>query len=208
MNYHTEVIRKNDLLTSEWSGGTTTQLMIYPQDSLYSERNFKWRLSSAKVEVEESTFTNLPGIWRLIMVIEGELKLEHKGHHKANLQPFQQDSFSGEYETRSYGKVTDFNLMMGKGCKGTLEHLSLNNGESKNITLISEKGQEFTDITEVFYCVDGEIEILTESNEKINLFQGDLISVTRSVNDNPVIFQFSNNKETEVKIIKVEVNFR
>ncbi|MCM1988693.1 HutD family protein [Oceanirhabdus seepicola] len=207
MSYGINVIRKKDFKTSEWSGGTTTQLMIHPQDSLYSERNFKWRLSSAKVDVEESTFTNLPGIWRIIMIIEGELKLKHKGHHKANLKPFQQDSFSGEYETRSFGKVTDFNLMMGKGCKGSLEHISLNNGESKNITFTNDGRHDTTDITEVFYCVDGEIEILTEINETINLFQGDLISVTRSAKDNPLTFKFSNNIEKEVKIIKAAVYY-
>ncbi|WBW99069.1 HutD/Ves family protein [Oceanirhabdus sp. W0125-5] len=207
VNYNIEVIKKNDFKTSEWSGGTTTQLMIYPKDSLYSERNFKWRLSSAKVEVEESIFTNLPGIWRLIMVIEGELHLEHKGHHKAYLKPFQQDSFSGEYETRSFGKVTDFNLMMGNGCKGALEHLSLNRGESKNISFICDIGEDLTEITEVFYCVEGEIEILTENNEKINLFKGDLISVTRGEKENPLTFKFTNNKQAQVKIIKAVVYY-
>jgi len=207
MNYGINIVRKNDLKTSKWSGGTTTQLMIYPQDSLYSERNFKWRLSSAKVDVEESIFTSLPEIWRIIMVIEGELKLEHKGHHKASLKPFQQDSFSGGYETRSFGKVTDFNLMMGKGCNGAIEHISLNNGDSKIITFTNDKGEDFTEITEVFYCVDGEIDILTENNEKITLFQGDLISVTRSEKANPLTFKFSNNKEAVVKIIKAAIYY-
>ena len=105
MSYNIEIIRKNQLKTSEWSGGTTTELYIYPKDSLYGNRNFKWRLSSAKVEAEQSTFTSLQGISRIIMVIEGELLLKHEGHHNAVLKAFEQDRFSGEWTTTSFGKV-------------------------------------------------------------------------------------------------------
>ena len=126
MSYNIEIIRKKQHKTSEWSGGTTTELYIYPKDSLYGDRNFKWRLSSAKVEVEQSTFTSLPGISRLIMVIEGELLLKHEGHHNAVLKAFEQDSFSGEWTTTSFGKVIDFNLMMAQGYKGKLEAISVN----------------------------------------------------------------------------------
>lgn len=104
-----ELIRNNELLTSKWLGGTTTEIAIYPKDALYREKNFIWRLSSAKVEIDESTFTSLPGIIRIIMILKGKLKLEHIGHHKCTLEPFQQDIFSGSWETKSYGKVTDFN---------------------------------------------------------------------------------------------------
>ena len=136
MSYNIEIIRENQHKTSKWSGGTTTELYIYPEDSLYGQRNFKWRLSSAKVEVEKSTFTSLPGISRHIMVIEGELFLEHEGHHNATLKAFEQDSFSGEWTTTSFGKVTDFNLMLAKGYKGKLEAISFNSGEFKDILLI------------------------------------------------------------------------
>ena len=44
-----ELIKKNQYKTTQWSGGTTTELLIYPSTSKYSERNFKWRISSAKV---------------------------------------------------------------------------------------------------------------------------------------------------------------
>ena len=36
MSYNIEIIRKNQYKTSEWSGGTTTELYIYPVDSQYS----------------------------------------------------------------------------------------------------------------------------------------------------------------------------
>jgi environmental stress-induced protein Ves len=88
INYSVEILRKNEFEVSTWSGGSTTQLYIFPRDALYSEREFKWRLSSAKVEVEESVFTPLPGFSRIIMVIEGEIHLEHQGHHSAVLKDY------------------------------------------------------------------------------------------------------------------------
>ena len=87
MCYSIELIKKEEQTTTNWSGGTTTELAIYPKDAIYSQRNFKWRLSSAVVNDEKSTFTSLKGIWRLIMVLDGELTLEHKGKHTVHLNP-------------------------------------------------------------------------------------------------------------------------
>lgn len=158
MGYSIEIIRKAEQNTSIWSGGTTTQLAIFPKDAVYSERNFLWRISSAKVEVEESLFTHLPGIWRWIMVLEGELRLEHEGHHKAILVPFEQDSFSGDWTTRSFGKVTDFNLMMAHGCEGELEAIRLEKGETRRTSPIATKTS--MKVTEAIYCVMGKMSIL------------------------------------------------
>lgn len=114
-----KIYRKNDLPTTEWSGGTTTQLAIYPVDAVYADRNFTWRVSSAVIDAEESEFTPLSGISRIIMPIDGILRLEHKGVRSVVLKPFEQDRFEGGWSTVSYGKVTDFNLMM-NGCEGYL----------------------------------------------------------------------------------------
>ena len=51
---------KTNYSTSAWSGGATTEIRIMPEGSRYADREFLWRLSSATVEVEESTFTALP----------------------------------------------------------------------------------------------------------------------------------------------------
>ena len=42
------------------SGGTTTQIAIFPSDTPYSTRDFLWRVSSAVVTDEKSIFTPLP----------------------------------------------------------------------------------------------------------------------------------------------------
>jgi uncharacterized protein len=121
--------RKNDQVTTHWSGGTTTQLAIFPADSVLKEINFIFRVSTARVEAEESVFTRLPGAKRIIMVLEGEMILEHKGHHTRHLQPFETDIFSGEWETRSRGTVTDFNLMITGNYGGDLKRIEINPGE-------------------------------------------------------------------------------
>ncbi|MBU3189279.1 HutD family protein [Clostridium bowmanii] len=207
MSYNVEIIKENQHKTSEWSGGTTTQLYIFPEDSLYSERKFKWRLSSAKVEVEKSTFTSLPGISRHIMVLEGELFLEHEGHHNAALKALQQDSFSGDWTTISFGKVTDFNLMLAQGYKGELEAISFNSGEVKDILLNSNVSdtEVFSQITEAFYVVQGYIEIDTGLKKKIGLSKGELIIVTRTGQEIISEFKIHSNSKEESKMVKASI---
>ena len=44
-----ELITQEQYVTTLWSGGTTTQLAIAPEGAVYADRDFLWRLSSAKV---------------------------------------------------------------------------------------------------------------------------------------------------------------
>ena len=117
------IIRKEELSTTAWSGGTTTQLAIWPEGASYASRDFTWRVSTARVDAEESEFTRLPGVSRILMILDGTLELEHEGHHSVRLERFGQDAFDGGWTTRSRGRVTDFNLMMtaGEGSVGLLE---------------------------------------------------------------------------------------
>lgn len=113
-----KIIRKNVINTGLWSGGSTSQLYMYPENGDYGTRNFQWRISTATVEVEKSNFTKLPGVNRILMILDGQLALEHRGHHKINLKPLEQDYFQGDWETTSFGRVTDFNLMFKEGYSG------------------------------------------------------------------------------------------
>jgi environmental stress-induced protein Ves len=108
--------------TINWASGTSTEIFIYPADSNFTERNFLFRISTATVEAEESTFTFFEGITRHLMILKGELDLIHEGRYSKHLKPFDQDQFSGEWKTRSKGKVTDFNLMLKGGSSGSLKH--------------------------------------------------------------------------------------
>lgn len=115
-----KIIKKEHYKTSLWSGGKTTELYIYPEDAIYKNKNFLFRLSSATVELEQSNFTPLIGIKRFIAPIDGSLKLLHQGN-EVYLEPFECYEFDGGIPTTSEGKVTDFNLMLSKDVSGTLE---------------------------------------------------------------------------------------
>lgn len=181
MQYEIKVITREQQKTSTWSGGTTTQLAIYPEDADYGSRNFIWRLSSATVEAEESVFTSLPGIDRIIMILEGEIELEHQGHYKKVLGKFEQDSFSGGWTTKSIGQATDFNLMMKEGCQGKLEAVILEKDEVRTITFKSKEG--FANSVQALYCVKGFINIEFPGKETFKLQQGDM-AIIRSKSGN------------------------
>lgn len=195
-----KIIRNNEYETNLWTGGTTTQLLIYPKGSEYRDRNFIWRISSAKVDAIESVFTFLPGISRILMIIDGEVTLEHEGKHKVVLKPFEQDSFMGDWTTKSFGKGTDFNLMLAEGCNGKLETVSVKGGGIVNI-LLNEGKENSQQITNVFYLVSGS-GALTIQNHEYNIYEHDLLSITQPVKGEDCDFDIYNKYDREMKIIR------
>lgn len=206
MKYSIEVVRKENQVTTNWSGGTTTQLAIYPKEAVYNERNFKWRISSARVEIEESEFTPLPGISRYIMVIEGELALEHVGHHEAHLKAFDVDNFSGDWVTRSVGKVKDFNLMIAQGCQGEIKAIQLE--REKSFEIVKEKNSwddKYTYLTEGFYCAQGKVEVAINKSEKICLIEGDLLLFTIEKQHLDLKLKVNRVEEQSAKVIRASI---
>jgi environmental stress-induced protein Ves len=151
-----ELIRKSQQNCATWSGGTTTQLFIYPQTETYSALNFDFRISTATVEVETSTFTQLPGVRRTLMVLEGAMELNHQHHHTKQLQKFDIDEFMGDWHTNSIGKCTDLNLM----CRGNAT------GQMFGHSLASKANQTYTippNSMSFLYCVSGQLTISIHS---------------------------------------------
>lgn len=206
MSYSVETISRAAQSASVWSGGMTTQLAIYPKASDYKERDFKWRLSSALVEAEESTFTSLPGIYRHIMIIEGEMTLIHEGHREVLLKPFLQDSFSGGWNTRSIGRARDFNLMLGKGSKGELEAIFIK-GEAHidGTAVIPDKGLAYT--TQGFYCAAGSAGMFVNGTEKYDLKEGDLVMVHYPTGEEAVSITFKAPEDIEAVIIRAGISY-
>jgi environmental stress-induced protein Ves len=165
------VITKEQQQTSNWAGGTTTQIAIYPNNANYVTRDFLWRLSTAVVELEESNFTKLPGFDRHLMVLEGELKLVHSEQHSVVLKQYEQDSFKGAWNTVSIGRARDFNLMLKEGLKGRLEHYKAAAGEVIEMELAATSQSFFA-----CYCYIGEVSIKAKEQE-IVLTEGDLILI-------------------------------
>ncbi len=146
------IYKDQDFRKSNWTGGTTTQLAIFPEDSKYLERNFIWRLSSATCDQEETTFSRLPDYDRVLMVLEGNTVLAHQDVRVARLSELEQDRFDGGYVTKSFGKITDYNLMVAKGCQGFLDVIVP--GET-NQKLEGESFPEYECRTEALFCKEG-----------------------------------------------------
>lgn len=156
--------KKGDFQTSLWSGGSTTQLYIYPEDGDYKQGNFQCRISSATVETERSDFTKLPGVKRYLSIFSGHLDMVHGEEQKVSLEPFQVDCFDGGVPTVSYGKVVDFNLMLKHGAKGQMETLQLKPNEGA--VLVPKEEENLL----VIYVASGEITIEQEQIKTQELF--------------------------------------
>lgn len=115
-----KILKKENWKVSEWSGGTTSEIFIYPFTSNYADRNFKARISIATSNSgNKSLFTSLPDVDRFISKLDGEMKLSHDGKYNLTVEKYQIERFKGDWETYSYGKYKDFNLML-KGIRGDL----------------------------------------------------------------------------------------
>ena len=137
-----------DYTTSRWSGGTTTELLIRPRGALYARRDFLCRLSSATVDLDESTFTALPDYDRLIATLEGTVTLVHDGGAPLTLAPYEVHAFDGGSETVSRGRCRDFNLMLRKGkAAGSLKALTV----AGSAALALDRGDELA----LLYCGEG-----------------------------------------------------
>ena len=148
-----EIIKSNAFKESRWSGGTTTQLYIYPKDGDYQKRDFKFRISIATTELMESTFTKLEGIKRIISILEGKMELSHKNRYNITLMPYEIDRFIGDWDTSSKGKVKDFNLML-KDCDGDFLYKEITGSENINFE---------EEVIFFVYCISGKIKISGKS---------------------------------------------
>lgn len=164
------IIRRAEQHSTQWSGGTTTQLYIFPANAAYSKRDFRVRISTATVADEQSTFTSLPGFSRQLMVLTGNLMIEHEGHHTVQLTPFTSDTFDGSWNTRGTGRVTDFNLMTAEDAKGSLSSRKLKSGEAFSETLSSN-----TDMIG-YYVWEGNAHI-SSNNEQFKLNAHDFVVI-------------------------------
>lgn len=122
-----QVTKKQELTTTLWSGGTTTELYIAPKAASYSARNFNVRVSTATVDCEKSIFTPLPGYTRKLMILDGQIIISHKNRYSTKLLPGQIELFDGGWETSSNGRCVDFNVMTkGKQSRLFQKHLDVN----------------------------------------------------------------------------------
>ena len=140
------------------------------------------------------------------MIIEGELLLEHEGHYRKVLKRFDQDSFNGSWTTKSYGKVVDFNLMMGEGCEGDLEAIHLDGETTKAVDFQNKKG--FFRCVQVVYCVNGEVSIKAAAEDKTIIHKGDIILIkAKDCECGSSDFEISNIKSDRADLILARIYY-
>jgi len=208
MDLNYKIIKRNEHKTSNWAGGTTTELFIYPENSSYQERNFTWRISSATVDLDTSKFTQLVDYERIIMVLEGKLILNHDGIDSINLKELEQFEFDGGINTDSIGKVTDFNVMMRKGkCKGRIEVVQL--GPKSTLTTIFEDDKDevsnSSENVDVYYNMGDKLKISINESSTITLENKDILIIYKS--SNRTMFECYNNSEKDAILIKSSLLF-
>ena len=206
MEWQIKLVKEQEQNHAKWSGGITTQLAIYPPTAVYQERNFAWRISTATVEDEKSTFTSLPGFKRIIMPLQGEsLKLDHKEHHKAVLAPLETDTFEGAWTTESEGKVQDFNLMLAAGCDGTMNGYEIMDKKifAPQVSALKSTGAH---LTAAFYLLTGKLTVEQGSHYR-TLEKGDFVTFTGSSQEKAGDFTLHSKDEVPAIVACVVVRY-
>lgn len=102
---------KADYKTTQWSGGETTELLIYPKGSQLVMRDFQLRISSATVDAEQSTFSDFLGYQRFLQILEGEMTLDTDVSGVVEMKTLDTFYFPGDAQVVSSGKCRDFNVI-------------------------------------------------------------------------------------------------
>lgn len=157
-------IPKTAQQTNTWSGGTTTQLWIYPETAAYIDRDFECRISTATIDTETSDFSDLTGYTRHLMTLSNPITLYEGNAESFILNPLVEHIFDGGISMRSIGKTRDFNVMLKAPWK-------------TRITVISNDPSPTTDRKchwQAFYVLKGSMAIHTASRS-IALVESDFV---------------------------------
>lgn len=190
---------------SNWSGGTTREMAIYPENAKYLDRDFIWRLSSADSDREESSFTKLPDYDRILMVLEGSVVLAHGEERTVKLEPLEQDSFDGAIKTKCFGNLKkDYNLIMRKGCRGTMEVLHVDSNSQK--LSFDENISQGECISVGIYCIEGYI-VASSCGEQIMVKADEQLVCNFGEGEKPSLSLMGEGKCIFTKIIYTPENF-
>lgn len=124
-----ELIYKKDFITTKWSGGETTQLVIYPRDAEFSKKDFLFRISSATFTGTESTFSAFNDYQRYLLPLKGKIEIRHENLYKRVLETDEIEYFDGTWNTEATNTpdCRDYNYIVRKGKIAIFQKLENNN---------------------------------------------------------------------------------
>ena len=95
--------------------------------------------------------------------------LSHNGGDKITLLPYQVHPFDGGADTHSWGRCTDFNLMLRKGkAQGSIRSLHMSTGDQQVVSFECEKKDDFPNTTLLLFCGDGTADV-SLNGEKVHI---------------------------------------
>ena len=193
------VISEEMVSTSSWSGGISKQYYIYPPESSYAARDFKFRLSMATSSAEEeAAYSHLENITRHLVMLEGTAHVFHKGHYDLVMQPYKEiDIFDSGWESSGSGKVTDFNLMLGKGASGKMSVVE--NDASATVGAVCDSCNKACSVT-AFLCGCGSASFEFSTGEHFALIQGELLLLEEIKAESVV-----NISLTDAKLVRMDI---
>lgn len=159
-----DIIDPKEYVTTNWDGGTTTQLYILPTGLTVSD-DFTFRISSATVQSGESTFSDFSGYKRFLTVLKGEMFIKVGDATEEYITKLTPVFFDGAVPTssRCSDNVVDFNIIW----KNTLG--------SVDIGIVSGC-REITCQSKLFFYATGQSHLTVNGNTQ-QLNQGQLIVV-------------------------------
>ncbi len=104
-------ILKKDICAEVWQGGLTYQSFIFPETCQYQHKDFLFRISSATIELDQSIFTTFTGYSRYLCMLDNHIDISIN-HQRYALKPLDLIFFKSDDQVISYGRGTDFNLML------------------------------------------------------------------------------------------------
>lgn len=185
-----KIITHKQHKTTNWQGGTTSELYIFPESANFQDRNFNFRISTAKIHLKESEFTSLPNFNRELMILDGSIEIIHENQYSKKLKKYDVDSFKGDWKTSAKGTCIDFNLISKENYNGKIEIISL--------ALKQKTGLNNSSDFLILYVFKGEISVKNK-NTTILLEKGDVFVLKEKLD-----LEISSYKSSKIIVSKIE----
>ena len=182
------ILKGEDFISSSSSIGETSQMLIFPEGSTYKDLDFKWRISSSILALDETDFSKLEGVNRYVTTLNGNLKLTHDYDTFVEIKPFEIYRYEGGIDTHTYGKVKIFNLMLANNARGELNSINIDDDVDLSIANYSTEIQvcAFYIYNEIVRFVIEDEEIILNPNELMTfeIEPNNLVSIDISASNN------------------------
>lgn len=171
-----KIIPAASMPVSQWAGGATRQLAIFPQGATVTAQDFQWRFSSATV-LQDGAFSKFPKYQRLLALRHGAgftLQVDAQQQHVSSKQ--QVLRFAGSANslaTLSAGRVVDINLMVDQQLQANMWSQYCSNDFQPWPGSLPDKA------TLLIYADEAALDICLKNGEPLlQLAQGDVLQLS------------------------------